>query len=325
VNATQKSPSRQLRWALTAGGVAASIVFAGGCESSDSAPSATASPSPPTGAAPGADVQAQTRLVCQAINRSKGDFFRNVAEGKDPSRVLVDAMKTFSASLKAQAPKATDPALATALREAAAAADAVAAAPDPEKADEAPFQEAGTKLDKICADAEPAAKKPAAGGATIGGAASACPLPVTFEVAASWKPKAVDVKADDPLAELVRKGPLAVVCEIDAKPAGHLGFIRVWAGSQAKGAARESLDTVLKGDDVRKPVYTNVTVGGQPGVEVVYQAYSKLLEESREQRAFAVQTPHGAVVVALGGTDTDEHRDMLPAYELVKRTLAVNS
>ena len=42
---------------------------------------------------------------------------------------------------------------------------------------------------------------------------------------------------------------------------------------------------------------------------------------SKEQRALAVTTKRGPVVLHLGGLDTEEHRAMLPAYELAKRTL----
>jgi hypothetical protein len=328
VNATQIFPQSRLRSVAAATGIAASILLTGACQSTNDASTITQVPSAGSSADPAAAVAARTMVVCAAINQAKAQFFASAMSsgGRDTNKALVDGLTTLSTLMKAQVPNATDPALRAALEETAAAADAYAAAPNPAKADDSPFAKAGSKLDKAC---KPAAPAPTAGAATatgntVGGTGTACELPVSFELAKSWKPKAVTVEADNPLAELVRKGPLSVVCEIDAKPAGHLGFIRVWGGANAKGTPRDSLTTFLKGDDVRKPVYTDITVGGQPGVEIVYGLYSKLMEETRQQRAFAVQTPAGAVIVALGGLDSDENGAMLPAYELAKRTLVVN-
>lgn len=70
-------------------------------------------------------------------------------------------------------------------------------------------------------------------------------------------------------------------------------------------------------------MYTDITVGRQPAAEVAYEQYSKLTDETRKQRAFAVQTPKGAVVVALGGFDSEE-RAITAAYEQARRTLTVN-
>jgi hypothetical protein len=47
----------------------------------------------------------------------------------------------------------------------------------------------------------------------------------------------------------------------------------------------------------------------------------EVLDEQRTESAFAVATPDGPVVVHLGGLDSEEHREMLPAYELAKQTL----
>ncbi|KUJ67077.1 hypothetical protein ACZ90_31945 [Streptomyces albus subsp. albus] len=177
--------------------------------------------------------------------------------------------------------------------------------------------------------------KPAASsGRQIGAKGSACRLPVTFALAASWKPKAVEpAKPDDPLAELTQQGETQLVCEIDAKPAGNVGFLRVWTGPAKAGGgdARKVLEGYLaaKGaGDVRKPKYHQVTVGKKgtlPATEVVYTTYSKLMEESKQERALALMTPGGAVVLHLGGMDSGEHQAMLPAYELAKSSLAVSA
>lgn len=167
-------------------------------------------------------------------------------------------------------------------------------------------------------------------GGSVGAAGSACELPVAFDIAEFWKAKAVDGAkasgADGDLAELLdafaHQGPVTLACEIDAKPAGKIGFLRVWTGGPGKADAR----TVLKEFVAAEPeasgaVYREVKAGDVTGVEVAYITTSKLLEESKQEHAFAVTTSEGPVVLHLGGLDTGEHDAMLPAYELAKSTL----
>lgn len=167
------------------------------------------------------------------------------------------------------------------------------------------------------AEAAPAAK---AGGA-VGAAGSGCALPVVFDLAEHWKPKAVaPVAADDPLAALSTQGPVHMVCEIDAKPAGHIGFLRVWqGGAGAPATPRAVLEGFVKADEnASKATYREVTGGKSAVTEVTYTLRSEVMDESRPARAFAVATPDGPVVVHLGGLDATEHQQMLPAYELAR-------
>ncbi|MCF3169722.1 hypothetical protein IPZ64_22815 [Streptomyces violaceoruber] len=176
------------------------------------------------------------------------------------------------------------------------------------------------------AEAGAVAKK----GGRLGGAGSACELPVTFDLAAAWKPKKIEVEPADEenpfaeaMADLTEQGTVRAACEIDAKPAGNIGFLRVWQGDASD---RDDPGAVLKAftaDDpeAKKATYTRVEAGGLAAAEVEYTVYSELLEEEKRQRAFAVSTPDGPVVVHLGGMDTAEHTAMLPAYELAKRSL----
>lgn len=167
-----------------------------------------------------------------------------------------------------------------------------------------------------------AAAKPNAN--AIGPKGTACELPVSFEVAKDWKPKQIKVEAGDPLAALSTQGPFSAVCEIDAKPAGLVGFLRVYTGKSGS-TPKEALEAFIGADkNARKPAYADFSAAGTPATEVKYEAYSKLLEESRKQSAFAVQTPPGAVVVHLGGIDTEGHEEMLPAYEMAKSSVAVS-
>jgi len=174
-------------------------------------------------------------------------------------------------------------------------------------------------------------KTPAvASGGTIGAAGSPCALPVRFAVAEDWKAQSVDAGgaegADDDLAAaLLRQGPVTAACEIDSKPAGHIGFLRVWTGKAGDADTRGVLRGFVAAEgDVSKERYRAFTTGGGlRGVEVEYTFTSKLLGEAKKESAFAVGTPRGPVVVHLGGLDTEEHDAMSPAYELAKRTLKV--
>ncbi|MGW1272490.1 lipoprotein [Streptomyces sp. NPDC002491] len=166
-------------------------------------------------------------------------------------------------------------------------------------------------------------------GGSVGAAGSACELPVAFDTAEFWKAKAVDGDASGDggdLAELLdafaHQGPVTLACEIDAKPAGKIGFLRVWTGAPGKADARKVLkDFVAAEPAASGAVYREVKAGDVTGVEVVYTTTSKLLDESKQERAFAVTTSEGPVVLHLGGLDTGEHDAMLPAYELAKSTL----
>ncbi|WP_433920218.1 lipoprotein [Streptomyces canus] len=154
----------------------------------------------------------------------------------------------------------------------------------------------------------------ATSGGSIGAAGSACELPVTFDIAKSWKAEAVEA----PLSQ----GPVSLACEIDAKPAGNIGFLRVWAGKSGEADTRAVLEAFLAAEDgVTKEKYRTFTSGGVSAVEVEYLYSSELLDETKKESAFAVTTADGPVVVHLGGLDTEEHEEMLPAYELARRTL----
>ncbi|MEU2357768.1 lipoprotein [Streptomyces misionensis] len=172
------------------------------------------------------------------------------------------------------------------------------------------------------------AKDPAAvSGGTIGAAGSPCALPVRFDIAEDWKAESIDAHGaqDDGLAALLRQGPVTAACEIDAKPAGHIGFLRVWTGRAGDADPPGTLRgfVAAQGHVGKERYRTFTTGGGLRGAEVEYSSTSELLDETKKECAFAVDTPAGPVVVHLGGMDSAEHDAMLPAYELAKRTLKV--
>ncbi|MCW8376277.1 lipoprotein [Streptomyces justiciae] len=170
-------------------------------------------------------------------------------------------------------------------------------------------------------------------GGTVGAPDSACLLPVGFDLAAEWKADAIDGSAadgsgkagvDEDMASLLRQGPVSLVCEVDAKPAGHLGFLRVYTGEAGEkdGDARAVLEAFVAAQDgAEKAKYSTFEGDGVSGAEVEYLATSELLDEAKQESAFAVVTPDGPVVIHLGGADSEEHQDMLPAFELAKKTL----
>ncbi|SNY07799.1 hypothetical protein SAMN05421748_101814 [Paractinoplanes atraurantiacus] len=149
----------------------------------------------------------------------------------------------------------------------------------------------------------------AASAAKIGAPGSACPLPVTFDLAADWSPEGVEDGLFD-------QGGFALRCEIDAKPAGHLGFLRVWTGPGADSAA--ALETFVKAEQGTAAITDRRTRPHKLGTEATYMD----VENERPERVLAVFTTQGIVILTLGGADTEEHKAMLPAYVLASRTIA---
>ncbi|WP_406005234.1 lipoprotein [Streptomyces sp. NBC_00637] len=175
-----------------------------------------------------------------------------------------------------------------------------------------------------------ATAKVAQRGGSLGASGSACELPVTFDIAEFWKAKAVDAEEEsagtgdlaDLADALLRQGPVTMACEIDAKPAGKIGFLRVWTGEPGATDARAVLEAFVAAEQGASGArYSTVKLGDGTGTEVEYVTTSELLEETKKEHALAVTTSEGPVVLHLGGMDTAEHEAMLPAYELAKSTL----
>ncbi|MEU3916890.1 lipoprotein [Streptomyces sp. NPDC029004] len=164
------------------------------------------------------------------------------------------------------------------------------------------------------------AAKAAAKGGTVGGAGSPCALPVSFDLAADWKPKAVK---EDKQFGLTKQGPVTLVCEIDAKPAGNIGFLRVWTGGRAGDDPRKALEAFVaeEAKSRDKVAYAQIKAGEYAATEVTYLNTNEFLDAPKKERALALTTPKGVVVVHLGGLDNEEHEGMLPAYELAKKSL----
>lgn len=163
---------------------------------------------------------------------------------------------------------------------------------------------------------------PAEAGGTVGGSGSPCTLPVTFDHAKNWKPRSVSADA----AKSFTMGSFSAVCEVDGKPAGVLGMIRVWQGGKPGETVESQLKLFADADkskDSEQPKLTPVKLTGVDAVEAVYQRSL----DSVKHREYAIAVPAGdkVVVIKVGGLDQEELDQMMPAYLLARQSLTVRS
>ncbi|MGW1373120.1 lipoprotein [Streptomyces sp. NPDC002446] len=164
----------------------------------------------------------------------------------------------------------------------------------------------------------------------LGDKGTACELPVRFTLATSWKAQAITRETVDRMGPLGHQGPLTPACELDAKPAGHIGFLTVWSGTKGAaapgGSARALMKKFVAAENFKSNVkFRKAKAGGLPATEASYTVTDLSAGEVRPERALAVMTKHGGVVIHLGGLNADEHKAMLPAFELAKKTLGLTS
>lgn len=159
----------------------------------------------------------------------------------------------------------------------------------------------------------------------IGNAGSACELPVSFMATKGWKPSCLSREDGELLGKFSGHKTFRGALELDAKTAGNIGFIRVWTADAMSGKTpRQVLEAFMAEEKkVKEQEYTEIKAGELPAAEVVYKVDSILADEPKRESAFAVTTPKGVMVVHLGGFDSQEHQEMLPAYETAKKTMTV--
>ncbi|NYF54517.1 lipoprotein [Micromonospora purpureochromogenes] len=149
---------------------------------------------------------------------------------------------------------------------------------------------------------------PAAAGTTVGPEGSTCPLPITFSVPPKWKVKAVTSGKDFQI------GPAVPLCEIDAKPAGHIGFLRVWRIEGATPRTPQiTLDKFI--DDygpARERQYRRTKAGPLDSFEASWAG------DDGRKRAILVSSLYGKILITLGASDYEELIPILPAYQLAK-------
>jgi hypothetical protein len=319
-----------------AAAVAGSILVLTGCGSGDPAPSAApASAGTPASAAA---VTGDCKAAVESFRVLVAGLFKSAlaTEGAngDEQAATRKALTDYAAKAREQAAKVADPALRTALETHATAASKLSTSADPTDLEDPGFTKGSEQIEKVCADALTPKASPGTPTTRIGTAGSACELPVSFDLLALWKPKAIDLSELGKLAGLYRNGPFEAVCEVDGKPAGEIGFLRVYVAEDYPGSPRSYLKTFVATESpeavkagnmkLTKSKYTELTIGGEPAAEVTYETYNKSMDHASKYSAFALKTPQGAVVVKLSPFGADEHVNVLPAYEKAKKTLTVN-
>ncbi|WUL95910.1 lipoprotein [Streptomyces caniferus] len=164
----------------------------------------------------------------------------------------------------------------------------------------------------------------------LGDKGTACVLPVHFTPATSWKATAITQATVDRMGPLGHQGPLTPACELNAKPAGHIGFLTVWSGTKGAaapgGTSRALMNAFVAAENFKRNVtFRELKAGGLHATEVSYRVTDLSAGEVRPERALGVMTRHGGVVIHLGGLNAEEHKAMLPAFELAKKTLGPTS
>ncbi|MEU3754509.1 lipoprotein [Streptomyces olivoreticuli] len=161
----------------------------------------------------------------------------------------------------------------------------------------------------------------------IGDAGTACELPVSFEAVKAWKPTGLSREDGELLGKFSGHTTFRGACELDAKPAGNIGFIRVWtADNMTDKSPRQVLEAFMSEEKrATDQQFSEVKAGELPAAEVVYKVKTVLADEPKPERALAVSTPKGVTVVHLGGFDAQEHEEMLPAFERAKKTVRLAS
>ncbi|MFU8873019.1 lipoprotein [Micromonospora sp. SL4-19] len=157
---------------------------------------------------------------------------------------------------------------------------------------------------------------PAEAGITIGDSNSGCDLPITFSIPAGWRVKQIPAKAK------LKVGRVTLSCEIDAKPAGLVGFLRVWTVDERlrTDAKTEVSDFVTEYAQDDQATYRRTKAGPLDSVEASY-VQQGIDGKPNPQRAIAVRAILGDVVVTVGGMDAEEFQSLLPGFQLAKRSV----
>jgi hypothetical protein len=146
------------------------------------------------------------------------------------------------------------------------------------------------------------------------GPGTACPQALTFDVPAGWK-----LTGDFTAAGGMTLGGLDLVCELDGKPAGVLGIMRVFkgpAGDLRAVGARYVADWAPTATEVE---YRDAKIGPADGVEVSFRS------DDHYTRDFLVASGPTVYLVDWGGLDSDAHAAGLPAYALARTSAVVTA
>lgn len=157
--------------------------------------------------------------------------------------------------------------------------------------------------------------------AAAAGSAAVCAIPVALPLAAKWLAKPVRLSGGT-MDVIASQGGATLACELDAKPAGHLGFERVWIAKRDVEEPRAALEAFLSADTgLTGLAYRELKAGRMPAVEATYLRTSELEKSGKRERAFAVEAPEGIAIVTLSGLNNEQYQAMLPAYALARRDI----
>lgn len=143
-----------------------------------------------------------------------------------------------------------------------------------------------------------------------------CDMPVDFDIAEDWTVESVP----EDTADTFEQGGLRPVCELSARDAGWIGFIRVWTGPGAD--AEQALEDYVRdvSGELQESDSRTVEIGGTGGFEISYVRMDSFDEENLG-RAFAVPYDGGVVAVGVSGFDAEEYAGILPGYILARDTV----
>lgn len=151
-------------------------------------------------------------------------------------------------------------------------------------------------------------------GTTVGRKGTPCELPITFSLPAKWKVEAVKGSAEfgEPAV-----GKATMLCELNSRPAGEVGFLRVWRVNGVAGGAEEHLKHFVGAYSPKATgvEYRRLRAGTLDAVEASYT------EDGDSDRAVALASLYGPIVLSLDAPDPE---DLLPAYQLVKQSARIN-
>lgn len=168
---------------------------------------------------------------------------------------------------------------------------------------------------------------PAQAAGKVGPAGSGCTLPVTFDLPPKWRAKTIEPVTGE-MAEVAdaftKRGGSTIRCEIDGRPSGDGGFLRVWTSDDPARGPRQALEAFLAAEEeISGQEYRETKVGTLDAVEVSYLSKSSLTDENQRELAMALHTGQGTVLISISGRAFDEFKDFFPAYQLAQQTIAV--
>jgi hypothetical protein len=171
-------------------------------------------------------------------------------------------------------------------------------------------------LAPYCAGPAPnGSPEPARASKTGVGPGKACPAPISFDTAKKWKPEHIAGRSFSGIP--LNRKELTLLCEIDAKPAGITGFIRVWKVRKSATARTALMMAAPAFQQATGLEFHEITVGGQSTLELTYTA------DGSPGRAFAVTLASGEIIVTdWKGLDRQAHQAGLAAYQLARSSLA---